>query len=61
MLAAYAKFIREKYTMIIISTLALATVFFSPITILVPAIKPVIQIAFMVAFLRLSPRLNQKF
>ena len=32
--------------------LALATVFFSPMTVLVLAIKPVIQISFMVAFLR---------
>jgi ACR3 family arsenite efflux pump ArsB len=41
--------------------LALATVFFSPMTVLVLAIKPVIQIAFMVAFLRLSPWLKQRF
>lgn len=41
--------------------LALATVFFSPMTVLVLAIKPVIQITFMVAFLRLSPWLRQRF
>jgi len=41
--------------------LALATVFFSSMTVLVLAIKPVIQIAFMVAFLRLSPWLKQRF
>lgn len=41
--------------------LALATVFFRPMTALVLAIKPVIQIAFMVAFLRLSQRLKQTF
>lgn len=41
--------------------LALATVFFSPMTVLVLAIKPVIQISFMVIFLRLSPRLKQRF
>ncbi|MFH0788591.1 MAG: bile acid:sodium symporter [Pseudomonadota bacterium] len=41
--------------------LALATVFFSPMTVLVLAIKPVIQISFMVAFLRLSPRLKQRY
>jgi len=41
--------------------LALATVFFSPMTVLVLAIKPVIQITFMVAFLRLSPWLKQRF
>ncbi len=41
--------------------LALATIFFSPMTVLVLAIKPVIQITFMVAFLHLSSRLEQKF
>lgn len=41
--------------------LALATVFFSPMTVLVLAIKPVIQITFMVAFLRLSPWLKRRF
>lgn len=39
--------------------LALATIFFSPMTVLVLALKPIIQIAFMATFLRLSPRLEQ--
>jgi len=38
--------------------LALATVFFSPMTVLVLAIKPIIQIGFMVTFLRISPWLK---
>lgn len=41
--------------------LALATVFFSPMTVLVLAIKPVIQISFMVTFLRLSPWLKKRY
>lgn len=41
--------------------LALATIFFSPMTVLVLAIKPIIQIAFMTAFLRLSPWLKGRF
>lgn len=41
--------------------LALATIFFSPMTVLVLALKPVIQIAFMTAFLRISPWLKAKF
>ncbi len=41
--------------------LALATIFFSPMTVLVLALKPVIQIGFMAAFLRLAPRLRQWF
>ncbi len=40
--------------------LALATIFFSPMTVLVLALKPVIQIAFMTAFLRLSPWLARR-
>lgn len=38
--------------------LALATIFFSPMTVLVLALKPVIQIGFMATFLRLSDRLR---
>lgn len=41
--------------------LALATIFFSPLTVLVLALKPVIQIAFMTLFLRLSPRLGERW
>lgn len=41
--------------------LALATVFFSPMTVLVLAIKPIIQITFMVVFLHLSPWLKRRF
>jgi ACR3 family arsenite transporter len=40
--------------------LALATIFFSPMTVLVLAIKPIIQIIFMTVFLRLSPWLRGK-
>ena len=40
--------------------LALATIFFSPMTVLVLALKPVIQIGFMTAFLRLSPWLRRR-
>ncbi|MGQ9693994.1 MAG: arsenic resistance protein [Thermodesulfobacteriota bacterium] len=40
--------------------LALAVTFFSPMTVLVLAIKPIIQIAFMTAFLRLSPWLKRR-
>ncbi|MGQ9517673.1 MAG: arsenic resistance protein, partial [Anaerolineae bacterium] len=40
--------------------LALATIFFSPMTVLVLALKPVIQIAFMTTFLRLSPWLQRR-
>ncbi len=36
--------------------LALATIFFSPLTVLVLALKPVIQISFMATFLRFAPR-----
>ncbi len=38
--------------------LALATIFFSPMTVLVLALKPVIQITFMTIFLRISPWLK---
>ncbi len=41
--------------------LALATIFFSPLTVLVLALKPVIQISFMAIFLRLSARLTRWF
>lgn len=41
--------------------LALAIIFFSPMTVLVLAIKPIIQVAFMTAFLRLSPWLKGNF
>ena len=41
--------------------LALAITFFSPMTVLVLAIKPIIQIAFMTAFLRLSPWLQRNY
>jgi ACR3 family arsenite efflux pump ArsB len=41
--------------------LALATIFFSPLTVLVLALKPVIQIGFMAGFLRLSARLQKWF
>lgn len=41
--------------------LGLATLFFSPMTVLVLALKPIIQISFMAAFLRLSPRLRSWF
>jgi arsenite transporter len=41
--------------------LALATIFFSPLTVLVLAIKPVIQISFMATFLRLVPGLQTWF
>ena len=40
--------------------LALATIFFNPLTVLVLALKPVIQIAFMTTFLRLSPWLKRQ-
>lgn len=41
--------------------LALAITFFSSMTVLVLAIKPIIQIAFMASFLRLSPWLKNKY
>jgi ACR3 family arsenite efflux pump ArsB len=41
--------------------LALAAIFFNPMTVLVLAIKPIIQIAFMTAFLRLSPWLQRNY
>ncbi len=41
--------------------LALATIFFGPLTVLVLALKPVIQIGFMATFLRLSARLAKWF
>ncbi|HMM37540.1 MAG TPA: bile acid:sodium symporter [Desulfovibrio sp.] len=41
--------------------LALATIFFSPMTVLVLAIKPVVQIAFMALFLRATPFLRKSF
>ena len=41
--------------------LALATIFFGPLTVLVLAIKPIIQIGFMATFLRLSPGLMKWF
>jgi ACR3 family arsenite efflux pump ArsB len=39
--------------------LALATLFFAPLTVLVLALKPIIQIAFMALFLRLAPWLRE--
>lgn len=41
--------------------LALATIFFGPLTVLVLALKPIIQIAFMAIFLRISGKLTQWF
>lgn len=41
--------------------LALASLFFSPLTVFVLALKPIIQIAFMAWFLRLTPRLEKWF
>jgi ACR3 family arsenite transporter len=41
--------------------LALATIFFSPLTVLVLALKPVIQISFMATFLRMVPGLQRWF
>lgn len=41
--------------------LALATIFFNPLTVLVLALKPVIQISFMATFLRLAPSLSRWF
>ena len=41
--------------------LALATIFFSPLTVLVLALKPIIQIGFMATFLRLGPRMQKWF
>lgn len=41
--------------------LALATIFFGPLTVLVLALKPIIQISFMAVFLRLSSRLSDWF
>ncbi|MGC8809410.1 MAG: arsenic resistance protein [bacterium] len=41
--------------------LALATIFFSPMTVLVLALKPIIQIIFMTTFLRLSPWLKKNY
>ena len=41
--------------------LALATIFFSPLTVLVLALKPIIQIGFMASFLRLAPRMRKWF
>ncbi len=41
--------------------LALATIFFSPLTVLVLALKPIIQIGFMAVFLRLAPGLQKWF
>jgi hypothetical protein len=41
--------------------LALATIFFGPLTVLVLALKPVIQITFMATFLRISGRLTKWF
>ncbi len=41
--------------------LALASLFFSPLTVFVLALKPIIQIAFMAGFLRLTPRLEKWF
>ncbi|WP_051688150.1 arsenic resistance protein [Desulfofalx alkaliphila] len=42
-------------------TLALATVFFNPQTVLVTAIMPVIQVSYMAAFYRLSPTIRKKW
>lgn len=41
--------------------LALASIFFNPLTVLVLALKPIIQISFMAIFLRISPRLSKWF
>ncbi|RMF00981.1 MAG: arsenic resistance protein [Chloroflexi bacterium] len=41
--------------------LALATIFFGPLTVLVLALKPIIQISFMAIFLRLAPGLQKWF
>jgi len=41
--------------------LAIATTFFSPLTVLVLALKPIIQIGFMTLFLRLTARLQKWF
>lgn len=41
--------------------LALATIFFAPLTVLVLALKPIIQISFMALFLRLCSRLTKWF
>ena len=41
--------------------LALATIFFGPLTVLVLALKPIIQIGFMAGFLRLAPGLQRWF
>lgn len=41
--------------------LALATIFFGPLTVLVLALKPIIQISFMAIFLRLSSRIAKWF
>jgi len=41
--------------------LALATIFFGPLTVLVLALKPIIQISFMAIFLRLTPGLQKWF
>lgn len=39
--------------------LALAVLFFSPLTVMIIAIKPLIQVLFMAGFYRLSPRLKK--
>lgn len=41
--------------------LALAALFFSPLTMLVLAMKPIIQIGFMATFLRILPRVSKWF
>ena len=40
--------------------IALATVFFSPLTVLILAIKPIIQISFMGGFLKLTPKIEER-
>ncbi len=41
--------------------LALSTIFFAPLTVLVLALKPIIQITFMATFLRIAPQLEKWF
>lgn len=39
--------------------LALAVLFFSPLTVMIIAVKPLIQVSFMAGFFRISPRLKK--
>jgi len=39
--------------------LALAVVFFSPLTVMIIAIKPLVQVLFMTGFFRLTPALQK--